>query len=578
MKIFLLDTENVVWIKGNEEKVQKKLNAPIDNLSVSRPHHQSNTESVPHKRLENKTSRSYSLGASDKPSGSSTPLFHLQKRLRIDNNVLSEHSDNRNNDGTASRGRSEREKDRDRLLSLPRAYSATPAIQRIIDSVVGVNVAHTTPPLSRSNSPAGNPNSEYRALSGSRPTTCPNSPNSGAATPAPTGWTALTSRHSLRRFDIRPWGPRHLEYDYNEARKEFQGAAYFALGQYGYVPPRGVVKFKAPPPYELPSMSDLRKIPSFQRACRRLDAADRALEEALARGETWENTPIPKEYFQFSLEGLNPNEICTERLDNAAAKDRSRSSVTLEEAADLIDNSHPERSSSLSRTKTFTAEVCHNRKSVSTPTTSLILDKGQEAMITANKIDPAENVASLSQLKLTNEKTHPFDVCPNLMTDANINEAAPQIGSTSFSVLHASAATKQESSASDSAPPLPAADVDMPPAQLPRKRLLEVVDNESESNEGNRKKANSSFLSPPSMRTYSPVPVPPESDRMSPAPLTRVASASTSVSTSESSSDAPKSARRNRSGTHKYAGGSRADTPLSRNSSARTRRSGTTKR
>ena len=56
-------------------------------------------------------------------------------------------------------------------------------------------------------------------------------------------------------------------------------------------------------------MNDLRAIPEFAKACGKLDAADRALEDILAE---WENTRIPREYFRFSVEDAIPDDLCVE--------------------------------------------------------------------------------------------------------------------------------------------------------------------------------------------------------------------------------------------------------------------------
>ncbi|KAI5119666.1 hypothetical protein M0805_007757 [Coniferiporia weirii] len=553
-----------LWIKGNAERVQKKLNAPIGDFSFSKPLQQSNSELNLSRGPENRTSRSHSLGAYASTSSSSSSSIPLQKRPRIEGAETLETSDYRSGDGTVSGGLLDKENTKEQSPLPPIAYNGSPAMQRIIDSVVDENVARTTPPSSRCVSPAENPNSKYRALSRSRPTSRPNSPNSGASSSMPTGWSALTSRHSLRRFDIRPWGPRHLEYDYNEARKEFQGAAYFALGQYGYVPPKGIVKYKAPPSYALPSMNDLREVPAFRKACRRLDAADRALEEAIARGETWDNTPIPKEYFQFSLEDLSTDDICTGRPDNARGQDRSRSSVTLEEAATGISGSHPAESSSLSRSSTLIMDVGQDRIQVAS-STSFISGKGQMATI-VSKVNPSESTTSFSQL--------------NLSRDASFNNRAsrlvvrPPASVTIAAIKNRIRAARLGLSS------------DVRPAQVVRKRMLEEIDDDSDADNGMH--TDTSSLSPPPTRVGSPAPLPPESGRTSPAPHTRAASKSTSAS---SLSGRASPARRTRSASksasvsasssdvHKSTRGSRASTPLSRaSSSARARRPGVSRR
>lgn len=215
------------------------------------------------------------------------------------------------------------------------AFRNIPNLQEIIDSVVSTNISRVTPPPSRSNTPPPrNPLSRTSSRLHLGQPTQSSSALQVAPSTAVEKWSSLSSRRSNRRFDARPWGPRHLEYDYNEARKEFQSAAYYALGQFGYVPPSrtalaiGKVIVN---PNSLPSMNNLRRIALFRSACERLDAADAALEEAIARGETWENTPVPVAY--RSLEGSKPEDIRSVRTDEP---ERSRSALTFEEEASFI--------------------------------------------------------------------------------------------------------------------------------------------------------------------------------------------------------------------------------------------------
>ncbi|OCB92254.1 hypothetical protein A7U60_g334 [Sanghuangporus baumii] len=340
-KDLLLRVTNKVWIQGHAEKIQKKLDAPIEEFSFSLPKSTSFSDKDLLKITERKVSQSHFSGTSNEGSSNSSSSFTRHKRPRT-----SETSPPDLPTGGSERHFRETEKE---AYHTPIAYSGTSAMRQIVDSIVNANVALSTPPASRSCSPHDGlkPRRRLRQSSQSRPTSRTNSPNPGTrpSTPIPSGWTAPSSRHSFRRFDIRPWGPRHLEYDYNQARKEFQAAAYYALGQYGYEPPKGIGKYKAPAPEFLPSMDDLRRIPDFAKACRKLDYADRALEEALFRGETWENTPIPEKYLKLSLEDAVPEDLCIQRRDNTATQDRSRSSVTLEEAAGQFDSSLLARSS-----------------------------------------------------------------------------------------------------------------------------------------------------------------------------------------------------------------------------------------
>ncbi|EJC99721.1 uncharacterized protein FOMMEDRAFT_160153 [Fomitiporia mediterranea MF3/22] len=391
-----------VWIKGHAESVQKRLDTPIEEFSFSIPLHRSTSDSHLREAAANRASRSLSSSSSKMDQSSSKSLSAHQERLKSTDSLLFDKPGSRSGESALP----EQKKDQS---SIPIAYSGPSSMRHIISTVVGTNVARSTPPTSRSSSPLGKVrlHSKYRQSSQSRSATRANSPitDTRASTPIPSGWIPLTSRHSLRRFDIRPWGPRHLEYDYSEARKEFQGAAYYALGQYGYVPPRGVTKFKAPPPEELPSMSDLREVPEFAKACRRLDAADRALEEALGRGETWENTPIPEDYLKFSLERLIPDDFCTSRPDNVAMHKRSRSSVTLEEAAGEM------------KTSTFAQS---STPSVSTSISGPVSDRDSDP-IGAVGGGSSTGTPSLAQMTLTDEQAPPTVV----RTDAVALDSVP---------------------------------------------------------------------------------------------------------------------------------------------------------
>ncbi|KAL5492936.1 hypothetical protein ACEPAI_4384 [Sanghuangporus weigelae] len=355
-KDLLLKVSTKVWIQGHAERIQKKLDAPIEEFSFSMPKPTSISDKDLLKSTERKASQSRFSGASDEGSSNSGSYFAHYKRPRT-----SETSPPKLPTGGSERHFHETEKE---AYPTPIAYSGTSSMRQIVDAIVNANVSLSTPPASRSSSPHDGlkPRRRLRQSSQSRPASRTISPNPGTrpSTPIPSGWTAPSSRHSFRRFDIRPWGPRHLEYDYNQARKEFQAAAYYALGQYGYEPPKGIGKYKAPSPEYLPSMDDLRRIPDFAKACRKLDSADRALEEALSRDETWENTPIPEKYLELSLEDAVPEDLCIQRRDNAATQERSRSSVTLEEAAGQFNSSLSARSSAAPTSVPSSASASEN--------------------------------------------------------------------------------------------------------------------------------------------------------------------------------------------------------------------------
>ncbi|KAH8111818.1 hypothetical protein DFH11DRAFT_578753 [Phellopilus nigrolimitatus] len=554
-----------LWIKGNEERVQKKLNVPIEDFSFSVPLQKTSSESNLPRSLETRSTRSMSLNASEAAAEITKSHLPVPKRFKIDGSVLSENPDDRS--GDIGRGGSF-VKGKERPLSLPIAYSGSPAMQRIIDSVVDMNIARTTPPPSRCNSPAANPSahSKYRAPSRSRPVTRPSSPNSGI--PAPTGWTALTSRHSLRRFDIRRGDHGTSNTITMRHARNFRERHTSLSVSTDTVPPKGVVKFKAPPPDALPSMSDLRKIPEFQKASRRLDRADHALEEALLRGQTWDNTPVPKEYFQFSLEDSSPEDIRTGRPNNTAVQDRSRSSVTLEEEANLIDTSRPGENSSISRSSTFIHELgCASASDPSFASSSASVTVApapisvsaisrikQEAMI-VDEDKPFESTSASEPLQTTydgdSQSGSSAPSAPSSMSPIPgpfTVTTTPTQTQTSFRDSPFSARASASSQPPETSPD---PDITMPSTQLVRKRLLEeIYDYKAWSD--------SSSLSPPPTRSSSPGP--PQTG------LTRVSPIPDACSTSGASGSVPAPPR------------SRTNTPLSRSSSARRRRRGLAKR
>ena len=106
--------------------------------------------------------------------------------------------------------------------------------------------------------------------------------------PAPT-------RRSTRNLEYLPLGPRHLEEEYHDAHQEFRRVVLQAVYSLGFDPKkirdhRPVARSTPPTVEEIMSL----RLPSITIAKRRLDEADRRLNEALARGFTWENTKLPK--------------------------------------------------------------------------------------------------------------------------------------------------------------------------------------------------------------------------------------------------------------------------------------------
>ncbi|KAF9784969.1 hypothetical protein BJ322DRAFT_1060596 [Thelephora terrestris] len=102
-------------------------------------------------------------------------------------------------------------------------------------------------------------------------------------------------RRSTRNPEYLPLGPRHLEEEYHDAHQEFRHAVLQAVYSLGFDPKkvrdgRPVARSTPPTVEEIMSL----RLPSVTIAKRRLDEADRRLNDALARGFTWENTKLPK--------------------------------------------------------------------------------------------------------------------------------------------------------------------------------------------------------------------------------------------------------------------------------------------
>lgn len=102
-------------------------------------------------------------------------------------------------------------------------------------------------------------------------------------------------RRSTRNPEYLPLGPRHLEEEYHDAYQEFRYVVLKAVYSLGFDPKKvrdGRQGARSTPP-TVEEVMNLR-LPSITIAKRRLDEADRKLNEALARGFTWENTKRPK--------------------------------------------------------------------------------------------------------------------------------------------------------------------------------------------------------------------------------------------------------------------------------------------
>ena len=106
---------------------------------------------------------------------------------------------------------------------------------------------------------------------------------------------AAPTRRSTRNPEYLPLGPRHLEAEYHDAYQDFRHVVLQAIYSLGFDPKktrdgRPVARSTPPTVEEVMGLG----LPSITIARRRLDEADRRLNEALARGFTWENTKLPK--------------------------------------------------------------------------------------------------------------------------------------------------------------------------------------------------------------------------------------------------------------------------------------------
>ena len=107
--------------------------------------------------------------------------------------------------------------------------------------------------------------------------------------------TSVPTRRSTRNPEFHPLGPRHLEEEYHDAYQEFRHVVLQAVYSLGFDPKkvrdgRPVARSTPPTVQEIMSL----RLPSVTAAKRKLDEADRKLNEAIAKGFTWENTRLPK--------------------------------------------------------------------------------------------------------------------------------------------------------------------------------------------------------------------------------------------------------------------------------------------
>lgn len=120
--------------------------------------------------------------------------------------------------------------------------------------------------------------------------------------------------------DLHPEGPRHLEYDVTKARQNYEEAVYAALYDHlGYAPTpmhrRSHVGFNPDigPEDRAVIKADWRVL----KAAKILNETHKQVQDALAKGQTWDNTPIPAEW-KWGSEFLQPLEHLRDLCDEPA--------------------------------------------------------------------------------------------------------------------------------------------------------------------------------------------------------------------------------------------------------------------
>lgn len=120
--------------------------------------------------------------------------------------------------------------------------------------------------------------------------------------PSPIPEPSSSIRRSERRKEKHhPLGPRHLEYDYHQAHEELRAATIRAVYEMGYKPSKKALNGPStrsksnPSSSRLPTVADIvaAGFPYLLQARRKLNRADRLLQEAISNGQYWDNTPIP---------------------------------------------------------------------------------------------------------------------------------------------------------------------------------------------------------------------------------------------------------------------------------------------
>ncbi|THH29215.1 hypothetical protein EUX98_g4969 [Antrodiella citrinella] len=118
-------------------------------------------------------------------------------------------------------------------------------------------------------------------------------------------------------MQYHPLGPRHLEYDYHVAYEELREATILAAQALHFQWPKRRPRITASKPTREEVMDELSrptlaeilaaKFPYVERARRKVNEADQRLQEALDRGETWENTVVPEAVLAPTYEAIEGN-------------------------------------------------------------------------------------------------------------------------------------------------------------------------------------------------------------------------------------------------------------------------------
>ena len=121
------------------------------------------------------------------------------------------------------------------------------------------------------------------------------------------------TRRSARNTEYLPLGPRHLEEEYHDAYQDFRHVVLQAVYSLGFDPKkvrdgRPVARSTPPTVQEIMSL----RLPSVSAAKRKLDEADQRLNDAIARGFTWENTKMPKYEVTYDDKGNVVNVVMIE--------------------------------------------------------------------------------------------------------------------------------------------------------------------------------------------------------------------------------------------------------------------------